>query len=210
VTDDLLHATALSLRVSLAGTLVAALVGVPVGTWLGSSKFRGRRAIVVLTNTLMAMPTVLVGLLLYALLSNRGPLGMLGLLYTPTAIIIGEALLALPLLVALSRGAVENLDARTRETAITLGAGRARTLFVLAKEASPALMAAVLSAFGRIVSELGIALMVGGNIRGETRTLTTSMTLATARGDFDLAVALGGALLVVAFSVVLTAEFLRR
>jgi tungstate transport system permease protein len=194
----------------LAGTLVATLVGVPIGTWLGSSKFRGRRAIVVLTNTLMAMPTVLVGLLLYALLSNRGPLGMLGLLYTPTAIIIGEALLALPLLVALSRGAVENLDARTRETAVTLGAGRARTLFVLAKEASPALMAAVLSAFGRIVSELGIALMVGGNIRGETRTLTTSMTLATARGDFDLAVALGGVLLVVAFSVVLTAEFLRR
>jgi tungstate transport system permease protein len=210
VTDDLLHATALSLRVSLAGTIVAALVGVPIGTWLGSSKFRGRRAIVVLTNTLMAMPTVLVGVLLYALLSNRGPLGMFGLLYTPTAIIIGEALLALPLLVALSRGAIENLDARARETAVTLGAGRARTLFVLAKEASPALMAAVLSAFGRIVSELGIALMVGGNIRGETRTLTTSMTLATARGDFDLAVALGGVLLVVAFSVVLTAEFLRR
>lgn len=210
MTDNLFHATALSLRVSLAGTLVAALVGVPIGTWLGSSKFRGRRAVVVLTNTLMAMPTVLVGLLLYALLSNRGPLGMLGLLYTPTAIIIGEALLALPLLVALSRGAVENLDARTRETAVTLGAGRARTLFVLAKEASPALMAAVLSAFGRIVSELGIALMVGGNIRGETRTLTTSMTLATARGDFDLAMALGGVLLVVAFSVVLTAEFLRR
>jgi tungstate transport system permease protein len=210
VTGDLLHATALSLRVSLAGTIIAALVGIPIGTWLGSSKFRGRRAIVVLTNTLMAMPTVLVGLLLYALLSNHGPLGMLGLLYTPTAIIIGEALLALPLLVALSRGAVENLDARARETAVTLGAGRARTLFVLAKEANPALVAAVLSAFGRVVSELGIALMVGGNIRGETRTLTTSMTLATARGDFDLAVALGGALLVVAFSVVVTAEFLRR
>jgi tungstate transport system permease protein len=210
VTDDLLHATALSLRVSVASTIVAALVGVPIGTWLGSSKFRGRRAIVVLTNTLMAMPTVLVGLLLYALFSNRGPLGMFGLLYTPTAIISGEVLLALPLLVALSRGAVENLDARARETAVTLGAGRARTLFVLAKEASPALMAAVLSAFGRIVSELGIALMVGGNIRGETRTLTTSMTLATARGDFELAMALGGVLLVVAFSVVLTAEFLRR
>lgn len=210
MTDDLLHATALSLRVSLAGTVIAALVGVPIGTWLGSSKFRGRRAIVVLTNTLMATPTVLVGLLLYALLSNRGPLGMLGLLYTPTAIIIGEALLALPLLLALTRGAVENLDTRARETAVTLGAGRARTLFVLAKEASPALMAAVLSAFGRIVSELGIALMVGGNIRGETRTLTTTMTLATARGDFELAVALGGVLLVVAFSVVLTAEFVRR
>jgi len=210
VTDDLIHATALSLRVSVAGTIVAALAGIPIGTWLGSSTFRGRRAIVVLTNTLMAMPTVLVGLLLYALLSNHGPLGMLGLLYTPTAIITGEALLALPLLVALSRGAVENLDPRARETAVMLGAGRAGTLFVLAKEASPALVAAVLSAFGRLVSELGIALMVGGNIRGETRTLATSMTLATARGDFDLAVALGGVLLVVAFSVVLTAEFLRR
>ena len=210
MTDDLIHATALSLRVSVAGTIVAALAGIPIGTWLGSSTFRGRRAIVVLTNTLMAMPTVLVGLLLYALLSNHGPLGMLGLLYTPTAIITGEALLALPLLVALSRGAVENLDPRARETAVMLGAGRAGTLFVLAKEASPALAAAMLSAFGRVVSELGIALMVGGNIRGETRTLTTSMTLATARGDFDLAVALGGVLLVVAFSVVLTAEFLRR
>jgi len=210
MTDDLLHATLLSLRVSLASTVLAALIGIPAGTWLGSSVFRGRRAVVVLTNTMMAMPTVLVGLLVYALLSRQGPLGMLGLLYTPTAMIAGEALLALPLLVALSRGAVENLDLRAHETAVTLGAGRARTILVLAREASPALGAAVLSAFGRVLSELGIALMVGGNIRGETRTLTTSMTLATARGDFELAAALGVVLLVVAFGVVLTAELLRR
>jgi tungstate transport system permease protein len=208
--EDLLHATSLSLRVSLASTVLAAVIGIPLGTWLGFSVFRGRRAVVVLTNTLMAMPTVLVGLLVYALLSRQGPLGMLGLLYTPAAMIAGEAVLALPLVVALSRGAVENLDPRARETAVTLGASRVRTILVLAREASPALAAAVLSAFGRVVSELGIALMVGGNIRGETRTLTTSMTLATARGDFELAAALGGVLLVVAFSVVLTAELLRR
>ncbi|MBI4508483.1 MAG: ABC transporter permease [Deltaproteobacteria bacterium] len=210
MTEDLLAATVLSLRVSLAATVLASLVGIPLGTCLGSTRFPGRRTLVVATNALMAVPTVLIGLLVYALLSKRGPLGPLGLLYTPTAMIFGEALLALPLIVALSRAAVENLDVRAKETAVTLGAGPFRTVMVLANEARPALLAAILGAFGRVVSELGIALMVGGNIRGETRTLTTTMTLATSRGDFELAAALGVVLLVLALGVVLLAEVMRR
>ncbi len=205
-----MRATWLSLRVSLAATLLAGAVGVPAGAWLGSARFPGRRALVVLTNTLMAIPTVLVGLLVYVLLSRQGPLGVLSMLYTPAAMVLGEALLALPLVTALTRGAVETLDPRARETAVTLGAGRWRTVFVLAVEASPALGAAMLSAFGRVVSELGIALMVGGNIRGETRTLTTAMALATQRGDFALAVSLGAVLLCLALGVVLVAEVLRK
>jgi tungstate transport system permease protein len=209
MSEDLLHATLLSLRVSVAATLIAALGGVPLGAWLGTARFRGRRAVVVASNTLMSTPTVLIGLLTYAAFSRRGPLGVLGLLYSPTAMVIGEALLAAPMFVALTRGAVETLDPRARETALTLGAGRARTLAVLVREAAPALWAAALSVFGRVVSELGIALMVGGNIRGETRTLTTAMALATSRGDFELATALGGVLLVVALGVVVAAEALK-
>ena len=208
--SDLAHATSLSLRVSLAATALAALAGVPLGAWLGQARFPGRRAVVVATNTLMAVPTVLIGLVVYALLSQRGPLAALHLLYTPAAMALGEALLALPLVVALARAAVETLDPRARETAVTLGAGRWRTILVLAREASPAIGAAILSAFGRVVSELGIALMVGGNIRGETRTLTTAMTLATQQGDFALAVTLGGVLLGVALGVVILAELLRK
>ncbi len=208
--SDLAHATSLSLRVSLAATALAALAGVPLGAWLGQARFPGRRAVVVATNTLMAVPTVLIGLVVYALLSQRGPLAALHLLYTPAAMALGAALLALPLVVALARAAVETLDPRARETAVTLGAGRWRTILVLAREASPAIGAAILSAFGRVVSELGIALMVGGNIRGETRTLTTAMTLATQQGDFALAVTLGGVLLGVALGVVILAELLRK
>lgn len=207
---EVVQATWLSLRVSIAATLLAAAAGIPIGAWIGSETFRGRRLVVVATNASMSVPTVLIGLLVYGMLSRQGPFGPLGLLYTPTAIVVGEALLALPLVIALTRAAVEGLDGRVRETAKTLGAGSWWTIAVLVQEARPAIVAAVLGAFGRVLSELGIALMVGGNVRHETRTLTTAMTLATQRGDFELAVQLGCVLLVLAFGVVLAAESLRR
>lgn len=199
----------MSLEVSLVATLLAALLGIPLGAALAAFRFRGRTGLIVLTNTLMATPTVLIGLLVYWSLSRRGPLAVLELLYTPGAMIAGEALLALPLVIALTRAAVETLDPLARETTRTLRLGRARTLTLLVREATPGITAAVLTAYGRVVSELGIALMVGGNVRGETRTLTTAMTLATQRGDFQSATALGLVLLVLALGVVLIAELLR-
>lgn len=207
--QDLAPAALMSLEVSLVATVFAAALGIPLGAALEAFRFRGRATLIVLTNTLMATPTVLIGLLVYWSLSRRGPLAVLELLYTPGAMIAGETLLALPLVIALTRAAVETVDPLARETAHTLRVGPARTLMLLVREATPAITAAVLNAYGRVVSELGIALMVGGNVRGETRTLTTAMTLATQRGDFQSATALGMVLLVLALGVVLIAELLR-
>ena len=207
---DLVPAALMSLEVSLVATVLAATLGIPLGAALEAFRFRGRDGLVIIANTLMATPTVLIGLLVYWTLSRRGPLGVLEMLYTPGAMIAGETLLALPLVIALTRAAVETVDPLARETARTLRLGRVRTVSLLVREARPGITAAVLSAYGRVVSELGIALMVGGNVRGETRTLTTAMTLATQRGDFQSATALGLVLLVLALGVVLIAEILRR
>jgi tungstate transport system permease protein len=152
-------------------------------------------------NTALAFPTVVVGLLLIGLLSRRGPLGALGLLYTWQAIVIGDVLLALPIAAALSAAAVQGVDARFRRTAQTLGAGTWRTAWTVAREARFGLAAVVTAAFGQCVAEVGAALMVGGNIRGETRTLTTAVTLHAAQGDFGLALALGLVLIALALVV---------
>jgi tungstate transport system permease protein len=146
----------------------------------------------------MGVPTVLLGLIGYALFSRRGPLGPLDLLYTPGAIILCELLLALPMIVALAHSAAAAVDPLARETALTLGGGRWRALTVVASEARSGVAAAVLAAFGRVATELGIALMVGGNLKGQTRTLTTAIALETSRGDFARAVALGTILLALA------------
>lgn len=210
MSGEVAEAAFLTFFIALAATLTASIAGIPAGAWLATARFRGRAAVVAISNALMSTPTVLIGLVVAAFLSRRGPLGGANLLYTPVAMWIGESLLALPLVIALSRGAVEGLGPIPRETALTLGAGRARVLLTLAREATPALFASTLGAFGRVVSEVGVAMMVGGNIRGETRTLATAMTLASQRGDFELAFQLGALLLVLALGVILAAEWVRR
>jgi tungstate transport system permease protein len=152
-------------------------------------------------NTALAFPTVVVGLLLYGLLSRRGPLGGLGWLYTWRAIVIGDVLLALPIAAALSAAAVQGVDPRVRRTAETLGAGRWRTAWTVAREARFALAAVITAAFGQVVAEIGAAMIVGGNIRGSTRTLTTAVSLYAGQGDFGLALALGLVLLGLALLV---------
>jgi tungstate transport system permease protein len=191
----------LTLKVAIVATLVACGLGLPLGYFLATRRFWGRRAALTAVNTALAFPTVVVGLLLYGLLSRRGPLGGLGWLYTWQAIVVGDVLLALPIAAALSAAAVQGVDPRVRRTAETLGAGRWRTAWTVAREARFALAAVITAAFGQVVAEIGAAMIVGGNIRGSTRTLTTAVALHTSQGDFGLALALGFVLLAMALVV---------
>jgi tungstate transport system permease protein len=191
----------LTLRVAIVATVVACGIGLPLGYLLATRRFWGRRAALTVVNTALAFPTVVVGLLLYGVLSRRGPLGGLGWLYTWQAIVVGDVLLALPIAAALSAAAVQGVDARVRRTAETLGAGRWLTAWTVAREARFALAAVITAAFGQVVAEIGAAMIVGGNIRGSTRTLTTAVALYTSQGDFGLALALGLVLVVLALLV---------
>jgi tungstate transport system permease protein len=199
----------LTLRVALVATLVACGIGLPLGYFLASRRFWGRRAALTVVNTALAFPTVVVGLLLYGLLSRRGPLGGLGWLYTWQAIVIGDVLLALPIAAALSAAAIQGVDPRIRRTAETLGAGPWRTAWTVAREARFALAAVITAAFGQVVAEIGAAMIVGGNIRGATRTLTTAVALYTSQGDFGLALALGVVLLGLALLVNIALQVLQ-
>jgi tungstate transport system permease protein len=191
----------LTLRVAVVATVVSCAIGLPLGYLLATRRFWGRRAALTVVNTALAFPTVVVGLLLYGVLSRRGPLGGLGWLYTWQAIVVGDVLLALPIAAALSAAAVQGVDARVRRTAETLGAGRWLTAWTVAREARFALAAVITAAFGQVVAEIGAAMIVGGNIRGSTRTLTTAVALYTSQGDFGLALALGLVLVVMALLV---------
>lgn len=206
---EVLGITGLSLSVAITATLAACAVGIPVGFWLGGTRFRGRRALLLLVNTALAVPTVVIGLLVYLMLSRHGPLGSLGLLFTWQAIVIAEVILALPIAAALAAAAIQAVDPRVGRTATTLGAGPLLTAWMVAREARYALLAAVVVCFGRVLSEVGAALIVGGNIRHQTRTLTTAVTLATSQGNFELAAALGLVLLGLALSVNLFLQLLQ-
>ena len=191
----------LTLKVAIVATAVACGLGLPLGYFLATRRFWGRRAALTVVNTALAFPTVVVGLLLYGMLSRRGPLGGLGWLFTWQAIVIGDVLLALPIAAALSAAAIQGVDPRVRRTAETLGAGPWRTAWTVAREARFALAAVITAAFGQVVAEIGAAMIVGGNIRGSTRTLTTAVALYTSQGDFGLALALGLVLLAMALLV---------
>jgi tungstate transport system permease protein len=199
----------LSVWVSTLSTALATLLALPVGLGVGAGRFRGRRALAALFNTAMGIPTVLLGLVLYALLSRAGPLGAWEILYTPAAMVIGQALLAFPIVAALTVAAVEKVDPLASLTALGLGAGRFRRLITLAKESRSALLAAAVAGFGRVFSEVGLSMMLGGNIRGYTRNITTGIALETGKGEFALGVALGVVLLVVALALNLAVEALR-
>ncbi len=190
-----------SLEVSTLATLFASLIGVPLGLLIALNRFRGRQALLLLLNTSMALPTVVVGLFFYALLSRRGPLGDLGLLFTPQGITLGLFALALPLVVNLSLAAIQGMDVRLFLTCKLLGANPVQQAWMILKEARFAVMAAIVMAFGRVISEVGIAMMLGGNIKGFTRTMTTAIALETSKGDFEFGLALGMVLLTVAFAV---------
>jgi tungstate transport system permease protein len=194
-------AAQLSLTLSALAVLLAAVPGVPLGALLGLVRGRRSNAALLVARVGMACPTVIVGLVVYGMLSRRGPLGGLDVLYSPSAIVVGEILLALPLIVALGASSVDGLDARFAETVRLLRLPRRRAVWLAVRDARDGFMAALLVAFARCVGELGVALLVGGNIRGSTRTLTTAIALETSRGEFERAVALGLVLLALALGV---------
>ena len=199
--EDTWAITGLTLRVSLSATVIAFLVGAPLGTALALGRFRGRRVLLAIANTGLGLPPVVVGLFVTVLLWRSGPLGGLGLLYTPTAMVIAQAAIAAPIVIALTATALRQVDADFLLQLRGLGATRLRALGALLAEARLPLLAAGLAGFGAVVSEVGAAQMVGGNLAGETRVLTTAAVLATSRGQFALAIAFGLILLVLAFAV---------
>jgi len=205
-----------SLYTSTLGILLAALVGIPLGTLIGVGRFTGRRAVLTLLNTLMALPTVVVGLVIYGFLSRQGPLGPLGLLFTPMAMIIGQTVLAAPIVANYTVAAVAGADPRIMNTALTLGAGHLRAAWQLLQEVRFGVMAAVVAGFGRVIAEVGVAMMLGGamllggNIRGYTRTMTTAIALETSKGEFAFGLALGLVLMTVALVVNLFLNLLQQ
>ena len=181
----------LSLGVSLSATTVAAIVGLPVGVALAIWQFPGRGMIIVAANALLGLPPVVVGLVLYLLLSHSGPLGWLGLLFTPTAMVIGQTLLALPIVTALAHRAGDEYWAAYGDALMDLGAGKIRAVTAIIVMARAPMLTAVLAGFGRTVSEVGAIIIVGGNIAGYTRTMTTAIVLETGMGNLPLALGLG-------------------
>jgi tungstate transport system permease protein len=186
----------LSLRVTLTAVLLAALIGLPMGALLAVTRFPGRSAVIVLVNGLMGLPPVVAGLIVFLLLSRSGPLGALGWLFTPTAMIIAQTLLVLPIVIALTRGTVEELWGEYREHLTSLGMTGIRTIPTLLWDGRFALATGLLAGFGRASAEVGAVLIVGGNIAGYTRTMTTSIALETSKGDLALALALGLVLII--------------
>jgi tungstate transport system permease protein len=192
---------ALSLRISLTATVIAFALGLPLGMLLAFGRFRGRRLALATVHTGMGMPPVVVGLIVTVALWRSGPLGGLDMLYTPSAMIVAQAAIGTPLVAGISAAALQQVDPDFRVQMQALGASRLRSLWAVAVEARLPLLAAVMAGFGAAVSEVGAAMMVGGNIAGETRVLTTAAVLETSKGNLALAVALGLILLLLAFAV---------
>lgn len=191
--------------------MTAALsLGVPAGFGLGFFDFPGKRALRAVADTSLSLPTVVIGLIVFAFISQRGPLGNLGLLFTIPGMAAGLAILGLPIIVTMTATAVEGIDPRLTEALLTLGANRRQLALASLWEARFPLMLAALTAFGRIVSEVGIAMMVGGNIKWQTRTITTAIALETGKGEFAMGIALGIVLMAIAFLVTLSATWIRR
>jgi tungstate transport system permease protein len=191
----------LTLVVSGVSVAIASVVGIPLGSWLGLARFRGREVVVGLIHTGMALPPVLVGLLVYLALSRSGPLGALGWLYTPRAMIVAQTILALPLVVGVTMNGVAAVPRELFDQLRGLGATMSQARLAIRREARSAVALAIATALGRSLSEVGAVMMVGGNIKGHTRVLTTSIVLDTSRGDFSMALALGAVLLGLALVV---------
>jgi len=196
-----LQITWLSIKVSGSATLLSLLVGIPSGVALALMRFPGRSLVIALVNTGMGLPPVVVGLFISILLWRSGPFGLLELLYTPTAIVVAQFVIAAPIVTGLTIAAMQQLNPKLRLQLLALGASRWQLLWLLMREARLPLLAAVMAGFGGVISEVGASMMVGGNLLGQTRVLTTATVLETGKGDFDVAIALSIILLVLVFGV---------
>lgn len=198
----------LSLFVSILATFFATIAGVPLGVLLALKNFRGKSVILLILNTLMGLPPVVLGLIIYLLFSHSGPLGRLDFLFTPKAMILAQAVLAFPIISALTFSAISSLEARVRFTALSLGASRFQMVMTLMQEARYVMIAAIMAGFGRAIAEFGASLIVGGNIKGFTRIMTTTIAMETGKGNFELAIALGVILLILSLIVNFAAFYL--
>ncbi|MDF1499539.1 MAG: ABC transporter permease [Anaerolineales bacterium] len=199
VWPDLLQIVLVSLRVSGSALFISALIGIPLGAWLGLSRFRFRQLLVILIYTGMGFPPVVVGLAVYLALSQSGPFGSLAWLFTEQAMIAAQVIIAFPLVAGLTMAAVESLDSDLRLQVCSLGADPRQEIFTLLSEAREGVLASIVAGFGGIISEVGAAMLVGGNIAGSTRVMSTAIVLETRQGNFGLGLALGGVLLVIVF-----------
>lgn len=196
----------ISLKTSIVGLLIATPIAVLIGYLIATHEFVGRRIVIWIAQATLSLPTVLVGLLLYLLLSRQGPLGPLQWLFTQSGIIVGQILIVLPVLIAFTLSAVQAADPRLAETAVVHGASRWRVMLTVLHEVRFGVMAAVINGFGRVISEVGCAMMVGGNIAGETRTITTAIALETSKGEFAQGIALG--IVLIAFALLINAAMM--
>ena len=194
---EVLNIVLLSFRVSLTAVFLSSLISLPLSLLLTLKDFPGRRVIISVVNSLLMVPAVAIGLIVYLLLSRQGPLGAVGLLYTPWAMVVAQALLAVPIITSLSLAAFQSVSTNVRETALTLGANLRQLVVTMFKESRYPLLAALIMAFARLIGETGMTMVVGGNIRGSTRVMTTALALETMKGRFELAIVLGIILLVV-------------
>ena len=208
--SEVLQITVLSLQVSAIATVISLLVGLPLGTWLALGSFRGRSFFLSIINTGMALPPVVVGLVVALMLWRSGPLGDLHLIYTPVAIIIAQTVIAAPVVTGLTAAALESLDPRLQQQLLGLGASRLQMVWYLWREARLPLLAALMAGFGSVISEVGASMMVGGNIRGQTRVLTTAIVLETSKGEFGTALALSTLLLVLTYLINLALTWIQQ
>jgi tungstate transport system permease protein len=207
---EVIDITLLSLRISGAATLISLLLGVPLGIAIAQSRFPGRNLVASLVNTGMGLPPVVVGLFVSILLWRNGPLGFLELLYTPAAMISAQVIIAFPIVAGLTMSAFQTLDPKLGLQLLGIGASKPQLLWLLCKEAKLPLLAAVMAGFGGVISEVGASMMVGGNIRGQTRVLTTATVLETGKGNFEIAIALGLILLALTFAVNLLLTYIQQ
>ena len=208
--SEIAQITLLSLQVSAIATIISLLIGLPFGTWLALGDFRGRSFILSIINTGMALPPVVVGLVVAIMLWRSGPLGDLRLIYTPIAIIIAQTVIAAPVVTGLTAAALEALDQRLKQQLLGLGASRLQMVWYLWREARLPLLAALMAGFGSVISEVGASMMVGGNIRGQTRVLTTAIVLETSKGEFRAALALSALLLVLTYLINLALTWIQQ
>ena len=207
---EVLEIAARSLAIAATSCAIAGLVCVPLGSAVHFNRFPGKRLLISVTQTLYSLPTVAVGLFVYVLISRAGPLGDLGLLFTPVAMVMGQAVLVAPIILGLTVSAFSGVDKAVAETAVSLGADRLQTTSLVIKEAKYAIVTALIMGFGRAISEVGLSLMVGGNIKGYTRTITTAISLETSKGDIELSLALGMILVFLALLVNLALNTLQQ
>lgn len=207
---EILEITWRTLRVSLTAVLISTFVGIPLGILFGLKRFPGRKILLVIINILMGLPPVVAGLWITILLWRSGPLGHLALLFTPTAIVMAQVLVSLPIIIGLTSSAFQQIDEKMLLQIKSLGATKLQSLLILLNETRVSILAAIIAGFGRVIAEVGAAMMVGGNIRGETRILTTSIVMEVSKGNFDIAFALSFIIMTITFMITFCLTFLQQ